>query len=53
MQLLTYEADTWAVEYAKKIQQEAKEALRGCLEFCVQGGLKFHCLLPDFTPRVS
>ena len=23
-----YEADTWAVEYAKKIQQEAKEALR-------------------------
>lgn len=26
---------------------------RECPEFCVQGGLKFHCLLPDFTPRVS
>jgi len=24
-----------------------------CPEFCVQGGLKFHCLLVDFTPRVS
>jgi len=26
---------------------------RECPEFCVQGGLKFHCLLVDFTPRVS
>jgi hypothetical protein len=23
----TYEADAWGVEYAKKVQQEAKEAL--------------------------
>ena len=26
---------------------------RECPEFCVQGGLKFHCMLPNFTPHVS
>ena len=44
----------WRAENQDKL--ETADALlkrRECPEFCVQGGLKFHCLLVDFTPRVS
>jgi hypothetical protein len=36
-----------------RIEEELDQIGRECPEFCVQGGLMFHCMLSDFTPRVS
>ena len=45
--------DIASARYAPDIPEAELVMNRECPEFCVQGGLKFHCLLVDFTPRVS